>query len=561
MRYQGWSIHGKCIAPTCIQRIAEIPYQIRGEFMRASRILATRPERAIIALAQLCEERKDTELVTSPPPTIFVPPRLSPIPPQTPYTVRSKSGPKGLPSPEQVAAEPELVGTELKPPASHQVPIRTPEHMAPKRSEWTSPPPPEAPPADHTSFEDKLGLGLTLATSSTEAREREASYASSSSNSEIFSDDEPRSDIAESDDVRSVHSFTEGSSPSGPSFHRPPWHIDSDSTTRVGLAPPGYSAEVVGGLGSRGRFPAKLAGLQTRSPAHVREGCDVVATSRQNEANRRSSSGPSRAANRSSWPSMMPIALVTPLPPSPSGSASPVKSHSPESSTVFYETGSRHLLYSSPGHGLHANIFPYQQRQYHTGLVGAGSNNHSDNHLPLAVSRNAYLAETVSGRSSASSTAGPHTPTPTYYARPTHQHTYSNATITAPTPRANISQFAHNITNSSSPARSRSPSQSPSLANIPTNRRLLSERDGTHSPTASTSYGSDSPTPSSPSSAISLSSSPSPSSSNSDASQVPFTNPLEVPDRSPQSPEINNPSPKAVTVHSLDITPTGEHGR
>ena len=529
--------------------------------MRASRILAARPERAIVALAQLCEERKDAELVAPPPAAIFVPPRLSPIPPQTPYTVGSNSGPKGLPSPERVAAEPKLAEIELKPPAPRQVPIRTPpEHMAPKRSEWTSPPPPEAPPADHTSFEDKLGLSLTLATSSTEAREREASYTSSSSNSEVFSDDEPKSDIAESDDVRSVHSFTEGSSPSGPSFHRPHWHIGSDPTTRMGPTPPGCSVELVGG---RGRFPAKLADLQTgaRSPAPIGEG--YVATARQNEANRRSSSGPSRAANRSSCPSMMPIALVTPLPPSPSGPASPVKSHSPESSTVFYETGSRHLLYSSPGHDLHANVFPYQQRQCHTGLVGTGTNNHSDNHLPLAVSRNTHLAETVSGRSSVSSTAGPHTPTPLYYARPTHQHTHSNATITAPTPRANISQFAHNITNSSSPTQSRSPLQSPSLASIPTNRRLLSQRDGAHSPIASTSYGSDSPTPSSTSSATSLSGSPPPSPSSSDeanASQASFANPPAVADKSPKSPEIDNLSLKPVTVHGPDITRTGGHG-
>ncbi|EGN91781.1 hypothetical protein SERLA73DRAFT_66841, partial [Serpula lacrymans var. lacrymans S7.3] len=36
-------------------------YLIRGEFMRASRILSTRP-RAILALAQLCEERKEVEV-------------------------------------------------------------------------------------------------------------------------------------------------------------------------------------------------------------------------------------------------------------------------------------------------------------------------------------------------------------------------------------------------------------------------------------------------------------------------------------------------------------------
>ena len=66
--------------------------QIRGEFMRASRVFSARPERAIMALAQLCEERKDDEIVqpdgsnqTSP----FIPPQMSPIPAPAPHTVGS----------------------------------------------------------------------------------------------------------------------------------------------------------------------------------------------------------------------------------------------------------------------------------------------------------------------------------------------------------------------------------------------------------------------------------------------------------------------------------------
>ena len=38
---------------------SDISPQIRGEFMRASRILSTRPDRAMFALAQLCEDREE----------------------------------------------------------------------------------------------------------------------------------------------------------------------------------------------------------------------------------------------------------------------------------------------------------------------------------------------------------------------------------------------------------------------------------------------------------------------------------------------------------------------
>ena len=60
--------------------------------MRASRVFSARPERAIVALAQLCEERKDDEIVNpdgsnqiSP----SIPPRMSPMPTQTPHITGS----------------------------------------------------------------------------------------------------------------------------------------------------------------------------------------------------------------------------------------------------------------------------------------------------------------------------------------------------------------------------------------------------------------------------------------------------------------------------------------
>ncbi|EFI26896.1 CID1p [Coprinopsis cinerea okayama7 len=178
-------------------------YTIRGEFMRASRILAARPERAIVAIAELCEERKDEELVQAP---TYSSSRPSPIPPQTPYTVGSNSlRPKNAP-PERLSPPTQFFepAVELETKAPHpQVPRQPPpppEHMAPKRSKWTSPPPPDAPSVDHTLFQSQFDKSLELATAPTEAREKEAS--GSETNSDIFTD-EDRSDAAESDDISS----------------------------------------------------------------------------------------------------------------------------------------------------------------------------------------------------------------------------------------------------------------------------------------------------------------------------------------------------------------------
>ena len=69
MRYQGRVVYGvfprataiSCGSLTWAFRSVFLLGQIRGELMRASRILASRPDRAIVALSQLCEERKDEE--------------------------------------------------------------------------------------------------------------------------------------------------------------------------------------------------------------------------------------------------------------------------------------------------------------------------------------------------------------------------------------------------------------------------------------------------------------------------------------------------------------------
>ncbi|KII83640.1 hypothetical protein PLICRDRAFT_127301 [Plicaturopsis crispa FD-325 SS-3] len=236
-------------------------YTIRGEFMRASRILATRPERAIVALAQLCEERKDEALVKAvPAPSVFVPPRLSPLPPQTPYSVGSNSmRPKGAPAPERLSPQPQFFEPSSRV-IVQEVPTRSPpSHMAPKRSAWTSPPPPEAPLEDLTSFEDQLDHGLELATSSTDARERERAEQSSSSNSEIFTDDDHRSDAAESDDARSVQSFTEGARlVPALAIRRPSLAQESSQRTlhaSSALHPDGHLKPIVGMFSTAGALP------------------------------------------------------------------------------------------------------------------------------------------------------------------------------------------------------------------------------------------------------------------------------------------------------------------
>lgn len=195
-------------------------YTIRGEFMRACRILSSRTERTTHVLTLLCEEREDDELVSAPPRGAS---RLSNLPPQTPFPVGSRSM-----RPGETSTPSHLPPTKREPTETVDVskvaerPV--PEHMAPKRGKWTSPPPPEAPTVDHTLFEAQLGQSLKLATSSTEAREK--TNNSSSSNSEAFTD-EDRSDATESDDIMSVRSFSEGTNVVNDPMpvRRPSWHL------------------------------------------------------------------------------------------------------------------------------------------------------------------------------------------------------------------------------------------------------------------------------------------------------------------------------------------------
>lgn len=282
--------------------------QIRGEFMRAFRILFQRHERPLVALTDLCADRKTEELMSPPyskPPT---------LPPQTPYTVGNQSLRPKLEerfSPPSQFLEPGRPSEVLQP-----VPIRSlPEHMAPKRSKWTSPPPPEAPAADHKHFENQLGMVLQLATSSTEAREKDTA---SETNSEGFTDE---GSDAPDDDVKSVKSFTEGSPPAHSSpLRRPSWHtlettrspnmFNKNNVSTNSSSPSSFSSP-------RGRF--------TRSSDKVE---DMPPASAVEHARRSSSGPPPRPINHHCLPSnSLGTPLVTPLPPSPvSTSSSPIVS-------------------------------------------------------------------------------------------------------------------------------------------------------------------------------------------------------------------------------------------
>lgn len=194
-------------------------YTIRGEFMRASRILAARPERTIMALAQLCEER-DVEFVRPLAPQPFVPPRMATTAPQSLHVQTVTQGLDSLPptifesfpsnaSDSSPAAGVESFDSSLdsKSPSSSPVeavlpqPRDPPAHMAPRRAQWTSPPPPDDP--DRIAYESRLGAGLTLATASTVARKSDRGHSgASSSSSEILTDEDH-----EKAELESVGSF------------------------------------------------------------------------------------------------------------------------------------------------------------------------------------------------------------------------------------------------------------------------------------------------------------------------------------------------------------------
>jgi len=144
--------------------------------MRASRILATRPERATIALADLCQERQADDLLVAPPRRPYLTPQRDSFfepapalsvplvirdPRQTDSTVNDSprsSSPFPHPSPSTTTTTPP---TQTLPPPPH---IASHTHMLPKRSKWTCPPPEDASFDDRVVYESQLDRSLELGT-------------------------------------------------------------------------------------------------------------------------------------------------------------------------------------------------------------------------------------------------------------------------------------------------------------------------------------------------------------------------------------------------------------
>jgi terminal uridylyltransferase len=389
--------------------------------MRASRMLSTRPDRAFYAIAQLCEERTEDLNSATSPATASMPPRLSPFPPQTPYTFGS--------SPMRLAKI-----DVLDPKSNSEMPSKPrpsegtsppgpsttlPDHMAPKRSKWTSPPPPSASAEDRSQFENQLGLGLALATLPTDARQPNGGYASSSNNSEILTDDgddllsiqspslsevleceqDRRNDVSEpSPNCSPVHSSPQASSYNAPQDS--PQSPEDNTVPSAAHIPPREPF-------TRSVFPNSLPGLRGRSPRHL----DLISTSPRLNSPRRSHSGPpgplSAGLNGKPFPPLT-MAVLTPLPPSPS----PPPLHSVQP-CVYYE--------SAPSPLIAYPVSPrYPPRFYAAAAAAAAS----------AAAR---------GRLAPSPTA---TPKAHSHFRVRHAHSHSMTTVHARTPSPSPRTFA-----------------------------------------------------------------------------------------------------------------------
>ena len=439
--------------------------------MRASRILQHRQERGFYALAQLCEERDDTQTkLNAAHNTLFVPPRLS-FPPQTPYSVGSNAfRPNGTLARDRLS--PPRLGLEEAGPsnATEQVlPRSPPEHMAPKRTKYTSPPPPEAPDKELVSFESRLDEGLSRATAATDAREEEKAYMSSSSNSELLSEDSDiASDVAQEDDAKSVQSFTGDSGNFARMNQMRPLLIPTAvphrmSGTQLLLA---YQQAKVRALddhtptplsyiqGPRGRKAARQAGEGPSAPPVSFHGLG-------NEGLRRSNSNPARPGfpNRLNFGSTVSVQVPQ----------SPVTQSLAPSPTVYYETNAPGHRHANAGAGSYSpspvaspvNPLTLYQQQYYLAHAHAQAQAqaHGQSHFvsdasPVLESVEAYSPHLLGEPSQALRST---------LTRPLHAHTHSSSTIVGPpTPAASTFTLNQLQAPTHSYSRQSSPSQSPS---------------------------------------------------------------------------------------------------
>ena len=494
--------------------------------MRASRILAARPDRAIVALAQLCEERKDEELLhASPSRAGFVPPRLSSVPPETPYNIHSSPmRPSGVRLPEQLSPqETHIAPTHAQ--TSAEVPtdrLEPPEHMAPRRSKWTSPPPPEAPEEEHSAFDNRLGIGLALATSSAEARETEHDTASSN-NSEVHTDDDDVRSVAESDDVRSIRSFAEtgttfygrnttGTSPSAPQSPQMRTFVYSRDPSSSRAPPRMASSHTESGMDPkwfarlRGR-PSNKQGQYTSETnvsfaSNTKARNDAFTPPPRMETPRRSMSGPARAVNVNRFSMSALPTVVSPV------SAYPTRHvfQQPQSphANVFYETaplrermarafGSNYAMpiARAPSYGVRAEGATYQYTIARTIPIYGDGELQVIGPTPPVSTTPSQTSMQNHGR-----------------ARSHHHHSQSQTTVTAPTPPPATATFPVAVNGrSASRSRSRSATRSDtkdasSPSPLPPHQESVPQSAAYQcgSPSVSASSASASPPNSSPSS-------------------------------------------------------------
>lgn len=458
MRYQGRIIPGSW-SRLLAENHVYLTGQIRGEFMRASRILAMRP-RAVLALSQLCEEKAGSTS-PAPPPPLFVPPRLS-LPPRGSFGAGATPMQSRGASSERHSPRPEFFEPGGRTTAEHHMP----EHMAPKRGQWTSPPPPEASPEHHAMFQDQLDEGIARATASTFARECAASTASGDS-LEILNDEESRSEAAGSDDLQSTRSFNERS---------------------LGEPPSVPVTVVTQPFSSRGRLILRPADppddptIRTITDQEIK--ADLI---------QRSQSGPPshKTTNRFSWPSVTyPAPVLFQTSPSTRLHHLHVQtpSQSADTSTVFYETTATRTRIPQPfpntqEHNVNVTLSTYptsgsqlsSMSSYHlrTNHLGEGvppSLEHDLSALSdrgLSGDRKPSMTGVVGSPPLAySHMPSPHRHVPSVVATTTHPDHVSRSNSQSPSFSPTFAQLAQRHLNiSSGRMKSRSPSRSPLRAN------------------------------------------------------------------------------------------------